>query len=152
MQIVQDLQRAYSPDVLLIDTQAGLSEVTLPLIALADIYLLLMRLDRQDYQGSSVMIDVARRLDVGQSALVVTMIPPAYDLAEVAAQVASSYDAPVWAALPYAEALVTLASRAGGIFLTQEPEHPFSTQVAQLAQQIVVHQSAKQKDVIHHER
>ena len=52
--------------VLLIDTHPGLNEETLLSIAISDTLLMIMRPDQQDYQGASVTVEVARRLQVAR--------------------------------------------------------------------------------------
>ena len=50
-------------DVLLIDTHPGLNEETLLSIAISDLVIIILRPDYQDYQGTSVAIEVAKKLD-----------------------------------------------------------------------------------------
>ncbi|NCC31718.1 MAG: MinD/ParA family protein, partial [Chloroflexia bacterium] len=57
-QLVEDLQL----DVLMIDTHPGLNEETLLSIAISDALAIIMRPDNQDYQGTSVTVEVARKL------------------------------------------------------------------------------------------
>jgi MinD-like ATPase involved in chromosome partitioning or flagellar assembly len=49
---------------LFIDTHPGLNEETLLSITISDVLLLIMRPDRQDYQGTAIAVDIARQLDV----------------------------------------------------------------------------------------
>ncbi len=72
-------------DVLVIDTHPGLNEETLLSIAISDVLLILMRPDQQDYQGTGVTMDVARRLDVPRIVLVVNKVLQVFDLDEVKA-------------------------------------------------------------------
>jgi MinD-like ATPase involved in chromosome partitioning or flagellar assembly len=51
-------------DLLVIDTHPGLNEETLLSIAMSDTLVLILRPDQQDYQGTSVTVEVARKLDV----------------------------------------------------------------------------------------
>jgi len=62
-------------DALLIDTHPGLNEETLLSIALSDILLIILRPDQQDYQGTSVTTEVARKLDVPDLKLIVNKVP-----------------------------------------------------------------------------
>src|SRR5262249_15249026 len=57
-------------DVLFIDTHPGLNEETLLSIAISDALVLLLRPDRQDYQGTAVTVEVARKLNVPKMLLV----------------------------------------------------------------------------------
>ncbi|GGR03867.1 MinD/ParA family ATP-binding protein [Deinococcus ruber] len=94
---LQDLSAALRLDLILLEAAAGLSGLSLPPLALADELALVMRLDQKDYQGTGVTLDVARRLGVQQARLIVNMVPVGYDLKQVEATVASTYDAPVTA-------------------------------------------------------
>ncbi|ULH17779.1 hypothetical protein MF271_20470 (plasmid) [Deinococcus sp. KNUC1210] len=94
---LQDLSAALRLDLILLEAAAGLSGLSLPPLALADELALVMRLDQKDYQGTGVTLDVARRLGVQQARLIVNMVPGGYDLRQVEAKVASTYDAPVTA-------------------------------------------------------
>jgi MinD-like ATPase involved in chromosome partitioning or flagellar assembly len=51
-------------DTLLIDTHPGLNEETLLSIAISDILVIILRPDQQDFQGTGVTVEVARKLDV----------------------------------------------------------------------------------------
>jgi MinD-like ATPase involved in chromosome partitioning or flagellar assembly len=50
-------------DYLIIDTHPGLNEETLLSITISDVLVLIMRPDKQDYQGTAVTVDIARRLE-----------------------------------------------------------------------------------------
>jgi len=72
-------------DVLMIDTHPGLNEETLLSIAISDVLVIIMRPDQQDYQGTSVTVEVARKLDVPNMMLIVNKVPAVFDEAEVKA-------------------------------------------------------------------
>ncbi|MFZ5857064.1 MAG: MinD/ParA family ATP-binding protein, partial [Chloroflexota bacterium] len=60
----RDLVKDMNLDFLMIDTHPGLNEETLLSIAISHALIILMRPDQQDYQGTAVTVDVARKLDV----------------------------------------------------------------------------------------
>jgi MinD-like ATPase involved in chromosome partitioning or flagellar assembly len=60
----QELLSSLDLDYLLIDTHPGLNEETLLSIAISDTLVVILRPDRQDYQGTAVTIDIARKLEV----------------------------------------------------------------------------------------
>ena len=78
---VRRLIRELALDVLVIDTHPGLNEETLLSIAICDALAVVMRPDRQDYEGTSVAVSVARKLRVPQMVLVVNKTPAAFDSA-----------------------------------------------------------------------
>ena len=117
-------------DVLLIDTHPGLNEETLLSIAISDALAIIMRPDQQDYQGTGVTVDVARKLDVPNMMLIVNKVPAAFDMDEVKARVEQTYGCPVAAVLPHSDEMMTLAS--GGIFVLRYPSHPVTAAYKQV--------------------
>ena len=110
-------------DVLLIDTHPGLNEETLLSIAISDALAIVMRPDQQDFQGTGVTVEVARKLDVPRMVLVVNKVPSIFTEEEVKVRVEQTYNAPVAAVFPHSEEMMTLAS--AGIFVLRYPAHPF---------------------------
>lgn len=126
-----DLIAALNLDVLLVDMRPGIDEETLLTLALSDLQFLLMRPDQQDYQGTAVAIDVARRLGVPQTYLVINKVPEALDFAELKAHAEQVYQCKVAAVLPHSDDLMLLASQ--GIFALQYPDHPLTAQYREIA-------------------
>jgi MinD-like ATPase involved in chromosome partitioning or flagellar assembly len=122
-------------DILMIDTHPGLNEETLLSIAISDTLLIVLRPDQQDYQGTSVTAEVARKLDVPALFLLVNKVPAAFNEAEVRTRVQETYNVPVAAVLPHADEMMALAS--SGIFVLQHPDHPITTALAQVARTLV---------------
>jgi MinD-like ATPase involved in chromosome partitioning or flagellar assembly len=60
----RQLVKALALDYLFIDTHPGLSKETFLTIAISHCLLLIVRPDKQDYQGAAVTLDVARQLNV----------------------------------------------------------------------------------------
>lgn len=111
-------------DFLLIDTHPGLNEETLLSIAISDALVIIMRPDQQDYQGTAVTVDVARKLDVPKMLMVVNKVPQAFDFEDVCTRVEQTYNVNVAAVLPHADEMMTLAS--SGIFSLKYPDHPIT--------------------------
>lgn len=126
---------AFDLDVLLIDTHPGLNEETLLSIAVSDTLLVILRPDQQDYQGTGVTVDVARKLGVPRLLLLVNKVPASYDLDQVRRRVEATYGAPVAAALPHSEELMALGS--AGIFALRYPDHPLAAQYRQVAARLI---------------
>ncbi|RRR74578.1 MAG: MinD/ParA family protein [Candidatus Viridilinea halotolerans] len=108
-------------DVLLIDTHPGLNEETLLSIAVSDVLLIVLRPDQQDYQGTGVTVEVARKLEVPRLLMLVNKVPASYDAALVQRRVEETYGAPVAAVLPHADDMMALGSM--GIFVLRFPDH-----------------------------
>jgi MinD-like ATPase involved in chromosome partitioning or flagellar assembly len=118
-------------DVLLIDTHPGLNEETLLSIAVSDLLVLILRPDQQDYQGTSVTVDVARKLDVPKMFLMINKVPGKVNLEKVKQDVENIYGCEVAAVIPHSDDLMTLAS--SGIFSFKYPDH----EVTKIYQQLV---------------
>jgi septum site-determining protein MinD len=123
---LQDLTGALDLDLLLIDTHPGLNEETLLSIAISDVLVIVMRPDQQDYQGTGVTLEVARRLEVPKLLVVVNKVPDSFPPEEVAARVRATYGAEVAAVLPHLDEVMTLAS--AGIFALAYPDHRLTEQ------------------------
>lgn len=121
-------------DVLIIDTHPGLNEETLLSIAISDTLVLILRPDQQDYQGTSVTVEVARKLDVPQMLLVVNKVPQML-VEGMKQRIEQTYNCEVAAVLPHSDDLMTLAS--AGIFSMRYPDHFVSKLYAQIADRIM---------------
>ncbi|HEU4980625.1 MAG TPA: MinD/ParA family protein, partial [Solirubrobacterales bacterium] len=108
-------------EYLLIDTHPGLNEETLLSITISNMLLVVLRPDQQDFQGTAVTVDVARKLEVPKILLVVNKALPDYDFDELRAEIERTYDLPVAGILPLSEDVVRLASN--GVFCVEEPDH-----------------------------
>ena len=130
----RNLIKALHLDVLMIDTHPGLNEETLLSIAISDILLIILRPDQQDYQGTGVTVEIARKLKVPCLMLVVNKVPAVFDAAEVKARVEQAYHADVAAVLPHSDEMMALAS--AGIFVTHFPDHPITASLEQVAMRL----------------
>ena len=125
--LVRDLEL----DVLLIDTHPGLNEETLLSIAVSDVLVILLRPDHQDYQGTGVTVDVARKLEVPRLLVVVNKVPAEFDPTAVKDRVQRAYSAEVAAVLPHSDEMMALGS--AGIFGLRQPDHPLTGALRQVA-------------------
>jgi MinD-like ATPase involved in chromosome partitioning or flagellar assembly len=119
----------------MVDTHAGLNEETLLSIALSDALAIILRTDLQDYQGTGIMVEVARKLDVPRMVLIVNEVPSAFDAAEVQLKVEQTYNCEVVAVLPFSDEMMALAS--GGIFALRYPDHPLTATFKHIAARLV---------------
>jgi septum site-determining protein MinD len=131
----QDLIRDLKLDYLLIDTHPGVNEETLLSIAIANIFVLIMRPDSQDFQGTAVTLELARRLDVERIMVIVNKIPSSMDRELIREQVESGYRAPVVGMLPLCNEMAELAS--SGIFVNGHVDHPLTRELVRIADQIM---------------
>ncbi|HLP88492.1 MAG TPA: MinD/ParA family protein [Nostocaceae cyanobacterium] len=131
----QELIVALDLDYLFIDTHPGLNEETLLSIAISDILVLILRPDRQDFQGTAVTVEVARRLEVPRMLLLINKALPAIDFDALKEQVEKSYNAEVAGIMPLSEEMIQLAS--SDIFCLRFPDHPCSRVMDKVAQSIL---------------
>lgn len=131
----QDLIEDLNLDYLFIDTHPGLNEETLLSITISDVLVLILRPDSQDYQGTAVTVDVARRLQVPRLLMVVNKAPEVFDFDQLKHKVEETYDATVAGVLPHSDDLMILASN--GLFTLHYPDHPVTHTIEAIAQQIM---------------
>jgi len=130
-----ELVEALELDVLMIDTHPGLNEETLLSIAISDALAIILRPDQQDYQGTGVTVEVARKLDVPRLVLIVNKVPAVFDVTDVKSRVEQTYHSDVAAVLPHSDEMMALAS--GGIFVLRHPDHPITAALKQVAAMLV---------------
>ena len=128
---LQDLIDELLLDYLLIDTHPGLNEETLLSIAISDVLVVLLRPDRQDFQGTAVTVEVARKLEVRQLVMVLNKVLPRVLARGFVEEVSRAYGAPILGVLPEAPEMLELGS--SGLFTLQFPDHPLSGEIRQVA-------------------
>lgn len=127
----QRLVEELNLDVLMIDTHPGLNEETLLSIAISDALAIILRPDSQDYQGTGVTVEIARKLDVPRLVLVVNKVPSVFDPVAVKKRVEQTYGCEVGAVLPHSDEMMALAS--GGVFVVKFPDHPITNMLRSVA-------------------
>jgi MinD-like ATPase involved in chromosome partitioning or flagellar assembly len=123
-----------SLDYLLLDTHPGLNRETLLTTSVSDLLLLLIRPDKQDYHGTALLVEVAKRLQVPRVCMLVNKVLPTMDWKSVREKVEQAYKFEVIGMLPLDEALVTLGSRT--LFAKEYPSHPWTTALSEVAERI----------------
>lgn len=131
----QDIVQALNLDYLFIDTHPGLNEETLLSITISDILVLILRPDQQDFQGTAVTVEVARKLEVPRMLLVVNKALPILDFESLQQQVEKTYKATVAGVIPLSEEMIQLAS--SDIFCLRYPNHPVSQVMEKIARQVM---------------
>ncbi|MDY7012988.1 MAG: MinD/ParA family protein [Cyanobacteriota bacterium] len=121
-------------DYLFIDTHPGLSKETFLSIAISHVLVLILRPDKQDYQGTAVTMDVARQLKVRKMLLTINKAYSSLNLEALKQKVEETYREKVAGVFPLSEDIVQLASE--GVFCVKYPEHPVSNEFRKVAQHI----------------
>ncbi|WP_414579335.1 MinD/ParA family ATP-binding protein [Anabaena sp. CCY 9402-a] len=119
-------------DYLFIDTHPGLSRETLLSIAISDLLIVIIRPDRQDFQGTAVTVNIARQLQVSKMMMIVNKIPSRMNFSSLHQKVERTYNVPVAGMFPLSEDMAQLGS--SGIFCLQYPEHPLTQMLQQVAE------------------
>jgi MinD-like ATPase involved in chromosome partitioning or flagellar assembly len=131
---LEKLETELDLDILLVDTPAGLNEDTLQAIAVSNVIVLVLHPDKHDFQGTAVTVDMARRLQVPAIHLVLNDAPNNLNVQDVLLQLEQTYHCGGGIVLNHTEEMMTLASSQP--FVLRYPDHPLTTQMKELAQQL----------------
>ena len=132
---VSDLSTGLKLDVLLVDTHPGVEEDTLLSIALCDILVVILRPDEQDYLGTAVTFEIARRMEVPQTLLIANRVPPELDMGQLSAKLEKTYKVPVIGVLPFSYGLMMAQSKQ--VYSFTSPNDPFSLATKATAEKIL---------------
>lgn len=132
---LRDLVAELGLDVLFIDTHPGLNEETLLSLVISHALLVIMRPDKQDYEGTGITVRVARELEVPRISILVNKAPADLSAEAIADRVRAAYGCPVADVLPHSDDLMGLASE--GVFSFRYPEHPLSARYRHVADGLV---------------
>lgn len=132
--VLDELCQALQLDVLIIDTPAGVHPLHTPTLFVAQILLLVLHLESQEFQGISVLQEVAQRLNIPHVGLIANEVPQTFDLNQVRNQLRHSYQLNFVEALPYESQLMGVANQ--GIFVLRYPYHQITQQLQRLVKTI----------------
>ncbi|NEQ42068.1 MAG: MinD/ParA family protein [Leptolyngbya sp. SIOISBB] len=132
---LQQLCENLGLDYLLIDTHPGMNEETLLSIAISNELIVILRPDRQDFQGTAVTLQVARKLNTAKISLVINKLLSKYNPAEVEEQISQKFQVPVLGVFPLSEDMIDLGSKA--IFVLEFPDSSYTQEVKQVANAIM---------------
>ncbi|MGC1306288.1 MAG: MinD/ParA family protein [Phormidesmis sp.] len=131
----RSLIKTLNLDYVFVDTHPGLNEETLLCIALSNTLVVILRPDRQDYQGTAVMVDLAQRLKVPRILMVVNRVMQNSDPEMVRQQLAAKYELPVVGVLPNCDEMMQLAS--SDLFSLRYPDHSLTETYHQIANKVM---------------
>lgn len=112
-------------DALFIDTHPGLNEETLLSLIISNELVIIMRPDKQDYEGTGVTIKIARRLDVPHMTIVVNKVPVKLQPEAIKLKVEQAYHCNVAGVIPHSEEMMLLASE--DVFVHCYPNHSITS-------------------------
>jgi len=122
-------------DYLLIDTHPGLNEETLLSIVISHTLAVVLRPDKQDYEGTGITLKIAGQLDVPRIKLVVNNAPTNIAPEIIKTKIEDAYGCQVAVVIPHTEEMLNLASE--GIFSLRYPAHPMTQLYKNLAEQLI---------------
>lgn len=122
-------------DYLFVDTHPGINEETLLSVAISKALIIILRPDQQDFQGTAVTVDVARKLEVPKLRLVVNKALKRYDFEQLKVSLSDSYDTKVAGVLPLDHEVAANASN--HVFYGVNPEHEWSKTLMVIAEDIL---------------
>lgn len=132
----QHLIQTFHLDALLVDTQPGVSYEALTPLAISDTLVVVLRLDQADYQGTSITMDLVRKLNIPRVILIVNEAPLTFDFRDVKAKIEATYDCRVAAILPYVEEVMALGNQ--DIFALRHPHHQLTKTLHSVAASLMV--------------
>ena len=122
-------------DYLFIDTHPGLNEETFLSIAISDILFIVLRSDEQDYLGTAVTLEIAKKFEIPKIFLILNKILPKYNKEDVEKQMQKAFHVPPAGTIYYSEEFADLASK--DVFILKYPDHDFSKTIERIYGHII---------------
>jgi MinD-like ATPase involved in chromosome partitioning or flagellar assembly len=132
----QNLIQTFRLDALLVDAQPGVGYEALIPLPISDVLVVVLRLDQADYQGTSITLDLVRKLNIPRVVLIVNEAPLTFDFRDVKAKIEATYDCRVIAILPYVEEIMALGNQ--DIFALRYPHHQLTKTLHDVAASLMV--------------
>lgn len=130
-----ELIKALDLDFLFIDTHCGLNEETLLSIAISDTAIIVLRPDCQDFMGTAVTLEVARKLSVPSLMLLTNKVSQTFNRSLLEKQISERFGAQIAGLFYENDEMLRLAS--SGVFCLHYPHHAFTCELQQVAQQLL---------------
>src|SRR5581483_1113064 len=122
-------------DYLFVDTHPGIQAETLLCLSVSDLVIVVLRPDQQDFQGTAVTIEVARKLAVPNLLLVINSVLESFDVEQVRLQAEETYAATVAGVLQRSDDLLRLAS--SDVFGLCFADHPWTREIGSIADRML---------------
>jgi len=119
------------PDYIVLDMAAGLHEESLLCMSACNLILQVLRADAQNYHGTAIMVDVARRLEV-EPCLILNDAPNDLELPIIRDRLEQAYECQVAALFPHSDQLMALGA-SGGLFAAMNPDSELTHKFKALA-------------------
>jgi septum site-determining protein MinD len=132
--IIYQLEESYRLDFILMDNDEGLNQNTMMAMAIADRILIVLQPNPSDFQGSAVLVEIAKKLGEQNILMILNDIPDLLDIEQARVEIQKIYQCEVGALLPHSEALMTLAS--ADLLARLHPDEPFVCGIHELTEQL----------------
>ena len=132
---IERLRNTLALDYLLLDTHSGINEETLLSMTLSNLLVIILLTDQQDFQGTAVTVDIARKLHISQLMGIINQAPIAVDFEQLQQKVEETYAIQVAGILANSDEMMLLGSK--GLFIAEYPADPLTQKIEKIAQQIV---------------
>jgi MinD-like ATPase involved in chromosome partitioning or flagellar assembly len=132
---IERLRNTLALDYLLLDTHSGINEETLLSMTLSDLLIIVLRTDQQDFQGTAVTVDIARKLHISQLMGIINQAPIAVDFEQLQQKVEETYDIDVAGILGHSDEMMLLGSKE--LFVIDYPSDPLTQKIEQIVKKIV---------------
>jgi PAS domain S-box-containing protein len=131
-QSLYELGELLGLDTLLIDTHPGLNEEALLIMRAVQTLVVVLRPDKQDFEGTGVTVQVARQLEVPRILLVANQIAQTSQLHAVRSRMQKTFNCEVAAVIPHSTELMSFEEE--GAFVLRHPDHPVTMALQLVAQ------------------
>lgn len=128
-------------DLLFLDTHPGLNRETMLTTSISDALIVVVRPDTQDFHGTAVLMEVAGRLRVPRTYMLVNKVPSRLDPEDVKKKVEAAFGHEVIAKLPLSEEMLVLGS--SGLFAKARPTDPVSVEMDAVVDRLLEDLSAE---------
>jgi MinD-like ATPase involved in chromosome partitioning or flagellar assembly len=98
---------------------------------MCDVLVVILRPDEQDYQGTAVTFEIAKRMEVPRTYLVANRVPPEFDAKSYNAELEKTFQHPVLGVIPFSYGLMMAQSKQ--VYCFASPNDPFSIAVKAMA-------------------
>ncbi|WP_448564120.1 MinD/ParA family ATP-binding protein [Trichothermofontia sp.] len=145
---ILDLVQRLRLDCLLIDSHPAWDEGALATMGMVDIAIVLMCLDRQDFQGTAVALDITASLEVPHTLLVVNQVLSSYDHRSIREQLMATYNIADVTLLPLSLKMALMGGQ--GLFCLKYPQDELTQKIEGIAQTVLALVQVEQPKFKHH--
>ncbi len=132
--IFRETNKFLKADFLIIDTHPGFNEETLISMAVADTLLIVTRMDKQDFAGTAITIEIAKKLGVKNILIVVNLVPQDYDGEYITKEIEKKFECKVAGLMFYDKNIARLGSE--NLFSIVEPKSKWTQQIIKIAKEL----------------